>query len=41
MIRTHDVGPTLRALRLWERIELARRALPSSHEAKAATEAEL
>jgi dihydropteroate synthase len=41
IVRTHDVGPTVRALRLWERIETARRALPASHEAMAAAEPEL
>ena len=40
VVRTHDVGPTVRALRLWERIEVARRALPSSPEAKTAAEPE-
>ena len=41
IVRTHDVGPTVRALRLWERIEVARRAAPSSREARAAAEPEL
>jgi len=38
IIRTHDVAPTVRALRLWERIELARRRLPQSREGQAAAE---
>ena len=41
IVRTHDVGPTVRALRLWERIESARRALPASREARDATEPDL
>jgi len=41
VVRTHDVAPTVRALRLWERIELARQASPSSSEGKAAAEPEL
>jgi dihydropteroate synthase len=38
IIRTHDVGPTVRALRLWERIETARRRLPHTPEGRAAAE---
>ena len=41
IVRTHDVGPTVQALRLWERIEVARRTPPSSREANAATLPEL
>ena len=38
IVRTHDVAPTVRALRLWERIEEARRRLPRSREGRAAAE---
>jgi dihydropteroate synthase len=38
IVRTHDVLPTVRALRLWERIELARRVPPVSREAQAAAD---
>lgn len=41
IVRTHDVAPTVRALRLWERIESARRVPPGSPDARAASEAEL
>jgi len=41
VVRTHDVAPTVQALRLWERIETARRRLPESREARAATDGEL
>jgi dihydropteroate synthase len=41
IVRTHDVGPTVRALRLWERVEAARRTAPVSREAKAAVEPDL
>ena len=41
IVRTHDVGPTVRALRLWERIELARRRAPRSAEGRAAAEVDL
>ncbi len=35
VIRTHDVGPTAKALRLWERIERARRQAPGTRKAAA------
>ena len=41
IVRTHDVAPTVRALRLWERIEATRRTLPTSQEARSAAEPEL
>jgi len=41
IVRTHDVGPTVRALRLWERIETARRAQPRSGEGRAAADPQL
>ncbi len=41
IVRTHDVGPTVRALGLWERIESARRAEPGTSEGRAAARAEL
>ena len=41
IVRTHDVGPTVRALRLWERMEVARRAPPASREGRSAAEPDL
>ncbi len=41
IVRTHDVAPTVRALRLWERIELARRRVPRTAEGRDAARAEL
>ncbi len=41
IVRTHDVLPTVRALRLFERIELARRRAPATDEARSAAEAAL
>jgi dihydropteroate synthase len=41
LVRTHDVGPTVRALRLWERIEGARRAAPRTLAGRTAAEARL
>jgi dihydropteroate synthase len=41
IVRTHDVGPTVRALRLWERIEVARRAEPRTDEGRSAAAPEL
>jgi dihydropteroate synthase len=41
IVRTHDVGPTVRALRLWEKIEVSRRRPPASPEGRAAAEAVL
>ncbi len=41
VVRTHDVGPTVQVLRLWERIALARGAPPATPEARAASEPEL
>jgi dihydropteroate synthase len=38
IVRTHDVAPTLQALRLWERIETARRTPPAGREAREASE---
>ena len=38
IVRTHDVGSTVKALRLWERIEAARRVPPASREARDAVE---
>lgn len=38
VVRTHDVLPTVRALRLWEKIEVARRRAPASGEGRAAAE---
>ncbi len=39
IVRTHDVGPTVRALRLWERIGALRRRPPSSAEGRASADA--
>ncbi len=41
VVRTHDVGPTVQALKLWERIETARRTAPRTPEGRSAAEAEL
>jgi dihydropteroate synthase len=41
VVRTHDVGPTAQALRLWERIETSRRRSPGSREGRAAAQPEL
>ncbi len=38
IVRTHDVGPTVRALRLWERLEAERRRSPQSGEGRAGAE---
>jgi len=41
IVRTHDVAPTVRALRLFERLEVARRQAPATDEGRSAASPEL